>query len=79
MHRDATSACNPRAFQIASRSPWKDGRQLVKEVGSARHAENPMTDEEVEHKFRTLVVPRYGQAVAKRVLAACWKLENWKA
>ena len=36
----------------------------------------PMTDAEVEHKFRTLVEPRYGKARADRVLAACWELEK---
>ena len=40
------------------------------------HAENPMTDAEVEHKFRTLVEPRYGQERADRILAACWNLEK---
>jgi 2-methylcitrate dehydratase len=58
----------------------KDGRQLVKEVEFPRgHAHNPMTDDDVEHKFRTLVVPRYGAERARRVLAACWDLEKLKS
>lgn len=78
VHRDADlSTRYPRGIPNRITVTLKDGRQLVKEVEFPRgHAENPMTDEEVEHKFRTLVVPRYGQAVAKRVLAACWKLEK---
>ena len=57
-----------------------DGRQLVREVEFPRgHARNPMTDAEVEKKFRTLVEPRYGKERADRALAACWKLEELKA
>jgi 2-methylcitrate dehydratase len=54
-----------------------DGRQLVKEVEFPRgHARNPMIDAEVEHKFRTLVEPRYGKERADKILAACWGLEK---
>jgi 2-methylcitrate dehydratase len=56
-----------------------DGRQLVREVEFPRgHARNPMTDAEVEHKFRTLAEPRYGKDRAGRILAACWELEKAK-
>ncbi len=54
-----------------------DGRRLVKEVEFPRgHARNPMTDAEVEHKFRRLVEPRYGKERANTILAACWGLEK---
>lgn len=54
-----------------------DGRQVTKEVEFPRgHAENPMTDAEVENKFRTLVEPRYGKATADAVLARCWAFET---
>ena len=54
-----------------------DGRTLVKEVEFPRgHAGNPMTDAEVERKFRTLVEPKYGKVKADVVLARCWDLEN---
>jgi 2-methylcitrate dehydratase len=57
----------------------KDGTKLVKEVEFPRgHAGNPMTDAEVEAKFRRLVEPAYGKARADQVLAACWKLEDLK-
>ncbi|HEV3080838.1 MAG TPA: MmgE/PrpD family protein, partial [Gemmataceae bacterium] len=55
----------------------KDGRQLVREVEFPRgHARNPMTDGEVEQKFRTLVEPRYGKDRAMQLLKACWQLEK---
>ncbi len=57
----------------------QDGRQFTHEVEFPRgHAGNPMTDGEVETKFRTLVEPRYGKATADAVLAKCWKFEDAK-
>lgn len=80
VHRDAgLSARYPRGIPNRITITLKDGRQLVKEVEFPRgHAGNPMTDQEVEHKFRTLVVPRYGEKLAQRMLAACWKLDTLK-
>lgn len=54
-----------------------DGRTLTKEVAFPRgHAGNPMTDAEVEAKFRRAVEPRYGQAKADAILARCWDFEH---
>ena len=54
-----------------------DGRVLTREVEFPRgHNLNPMTDAEVEAKFRAMVEPRYGKEKADRILAACWKLEE---
>jgi len=54
-----------------------DGKKLLKEVEFPRgHAKNPMTDTEVEKKFRTLVEPRYGKAKADRILQTCWELQK---
>ena len=54
-----------------------DGRTLVKLVEFPRgHAGNPMTDAEVEAKFRRAVEPKYGPAKATAILARCWDLEN---
>ena len=54
-----------------------DGRTLVKEVEFPRgHAGNPMTDAEVEAKFRRAVEPKYGKAKADAILARCWDLES---
>jgi 2-methylcitrate dehydratase len=56
-----------------------DGRTFAREVEFPRgHAMNPMTDEEVESKFRGMVEPRYGKEKADRILAACWELEELK-
>ena len=55
----------------------KDGRKVhvfVKHaIGSL---ENPMTDAEVERKFRTMVEPRYGKERVKTMLAALWDMDK---
>ena len=54
-----------------------DGRTLVREVEFPRgHAGNPMTDREVEAKFRLAVEPKYGKQRVNEVLARCWELEK---
>lgn len=54
-----------------------DGRTLEKLVEFPRgHAGNPMTDAEVEAKFRRAVEPKYGKAKADTILARCWDLET---
>lgn len=54
-----------------------DGKKLVREVEFPRgHAGNPMTDQEVEAKFRRVVEPRSGKSKADAVLARCWDLER---
>jgi 2-methylcitrate dehydratase len=80
VHHDAAlSARYPRGIPNRITVTLTDGRQLVREVEFPRgHARNPMTDAEVEHKFRTLVEPRYGKDRADRVLAVCWELEKLK-
>ncbi|MGE3807941.1 MAG: MmgE/PrpD family protein [Gemmataceae bacterium] len=55
----------------------KGGKQHVREVEFPRgHAQNPMTDAEVEHKFRTMVTPRYGKERVDKMLARCWNMEE---
>ena len=55
----------------------KDGRRLVKEVEFPRgHAHNPMSDAEVEAKFRRVVEPKYGGQRASEMLARCWEFEK---
>ena len=78
VHRDAAlSERYPRGIPNRLTVRMADGRQLVREVEFPRgHSHNPMTDGEVEHKFRTLVEPRYGKERASRVLATCWELEK---
>ncbi len=54
-----------------------DGRTLEKLVEFPRgHAGNPMTDAEVEAKFRRAVEPKYGKPRADAILARCWELEK---
>ncbi len=80
LHRDAElNARYPRGIPNRLRVKLADGRTLVREVEFPRgHALNPMTDAEVEQKFRRLVEPRYGKERASQILAACWNLENLK-
>jgi 2-methylcitrate dehydratase len=81
VHRDsALSTRYPRGIPNRLTLTLSDGRQLVKEVEFPRgHAMNPMSDDEVEQKFRRLVEPRYGKERASRILAACWSLEKLRA
>jgi 2-methylcitrate dehydratase len=78
VHRDAAlSARYPKGIPNRLTVTMADGRRLVREVEFPRgHARNPMTDAEVERKFRKLVEPRYGANRADQILAACWKLEE---
>jgi 2-methylcitrate dehydratase len=78
LHRDAQlNAHYPRGIPNRLRVHLADGRTLVREVEFPRgHALNPMTDAEVEQKFRRLVEPRYGKAGADNILSACWNLES---
>jgi len=78
LHRDAAlSARYPAGIPNRLVIALADGRQLVKEVEFPRgHARNPMTDEEVEAKFRRLAEPRYGKERCNAILAACWQSEK---
>src|SRR5262245_33347159 len=80
VHRDAElNTRYPRGIPNRLTVALADGRKLMREVEFPRgHAENPMTDAEVEQKFRSLVEPRYGKAKADKILAACWDLEKLK-
>jgi 2-methylcitrate dehydratase len=54
-----------------------DRKKLEKLVEFPRgHAGNPMTDGEVEAKFRGTVEPKYGKPKADAILARCWDLEK---
>jgi 2-methylcitrate dehydratase len=78
LHRDsALSARYPRGIPNRLEVTLADGRKLVREVEFPRgHAHNPMTDAEVEQKFRRMVEERYGAERATRMLEACWKMED---
>jgi len=78
LHRDArANAGYPQGIPNRLVVTLTDGRTLEKEVVYPRgHAENPMTDAEVERKFRTMVEPRYGAERVKNMLAALWDLDK---
>lgn len=80
VHRDAVlNTRYPRGIPNRLTLRMGDGKQLAEEVEFPRgHARNPMTDAEVETKFRTMVEPRYGKDKADRILATCWKLDALK-
>jgi len=80
VHRDAAlNERYPHGIPNRLTVTMSDGRRLVREVEFPRgHAQNPMSDAEVEHKFRSMVEPRYGKERADRILAACWQLDKLK-
>jgi 2-methylcitrate dehydratase len=74
---DALSARYPKGIPNRITVTLNDGRKLVREVEFPRgHAGNPMTDQEVEAKFRLAVEPKYGKQRADQILARCWELEK---
>ncbi len=78
LHCDASAnARYPRGIPNRFVVTLRDGRTLEKEVEFPRgHAQNPMTDAEVEKKFRTVVEPKYGKDRASKILAKCWELDK---
>jgi len=76
-HDAALDSRYPRGIPNRITVSLADGKKLVREVEFPRgHAGNPMSDKEVESKFRCVVEPRYGKAKADAVLSACWSLER---
>jgi len=78
LHRDPSlTARYPRGIPNRLTVTLTNGKQYVREVEFPRgHAQNPMTDAEVEDKFRTLVEPRYGKERSDQILRACWELDK---
>jgi 2-methylcitrate dehydratase len=78
LHRDVSAnARYPRGIPNRFVVTLDDGRTLEKEVEFPRgHAGNPMTDAEVEKKFRSTVEPKYGKDRASAILAKCWEFEK---
>jgi 2-methylcitrate dehydratase len=55
----------------------KDGREFRRQVDYPRgHAGNPMTDEEVEQKFRTLARGVISERTQAAILKQCWSLDK---
>jgi 2-methylcitrate dehydratase len=78
LHRDASANSRyPRGIPNRCVVTLEDGRTLEQEVEFPRgHAGNPMTDDEVERKFRNIVEPCYGKDRANQILDQCWNLEK---
>jgi 2-methylcitrate dehydratase len=78
IHRDAElSRRYPAGTPTRVIVQLADGRRLTRELEYPRgHARNPLTDAELEQKFRRLVEPRYGKDRADQVLKICWELER---
>lgn len=76
--RDAAlTARYPRGIPNRLVATLEDGRQLVAENEFPRgHDQNPMSDAEVEAKFRRLAKGRLDDGQADRVLALCRKLDE---
>ena len=57
----------------------QDGRVLTKRVDyPLGNALNPVSDQQLEGKFNSLVVPALGEEGAKKLLAAAWKIDAAK-
>jgi 2-methylcitrate dehydratase len=78
IHRDAAlTARYPAGIPNRLTITLTDGRQLVKEVEFPRgHARNPMTDTEVEAKFKRMAEPRFGTQRCAVILDTCWQLDK---
>jgi 2-methylcitrate dehydratase len=71
------TALHPRAWPCRIEVVTKSGAHKAAEVQYFRgHAKNPLSDAEVEHKFRTLAAPVMDAARIDAILATCWRLEK---
>jgi 2-methylcitrate dehydratase len=71
------TALHPRAWPCRIVVNLKSGVSKVAEVQYFRgHAMNPLTDAEVEQKFRMLAAPVMDTARIEAVLKACWRLDQ---
>jgi 2-methylcitrate dehydratase len=78
IHRDpALTARYPRGIPNRLTVTLSDGRQIVAENEFPRgHDQNPMTDEEVEAKFRRMAAGRLDAARQQRILDLCFHLDE---
>lgn len=78
IHRDAAlTARYPRGIPNRLVATLQDGRQITTENEFPRgHDQNPMTDAEVETKFRKLAARRIDDAAQSRILDQCWRLDE---
>jgi len=78
VHRDsALSARYPQGIPNRLVVTLRGGATLTEEIEFPRgHARNPVSDAELEGKFRTLVTPLYGPERTESLLAGLWQLEH---
>jgi 2-methylcitrate dehydratase len=70
----------PEAYPFRITVTTRSGQTHVQEVYYAKgHPKNPMSDQEIEAKFRRLAEPVMGQARVDKALSALWHLENMKS
>jgi 2-methylcitrate dehydratase len=73
----ALNAKYPEGIPNLVRIHLRDGGTLEKEVTFPRgHARNPMTDAEVEQKFRRLAEPLLASFAIAGILDRCWNLDK---
>src|SRR6476661_2586047 len=81
MHRDAELTRGyPEGIPNRIRVRLRDGREVSEQVSFPRgHARNPMIDEEVAHKYSSLVKDRLEHSTIEKILNRVMKLENVKS
>jgi len=68
---------HPREWPCRIELTLRGGRRMAAEARYFKgHAQRPLSDEEIERKFRALAVPLLGGKRADAVLAAAWRLEK---
>lgn len=73
----ALTARYPRGIPNRLVATLDDGRQLTAENEFPRgHDQNPMTDTEVEAKFRRMSTDKISWAKQQQILDLCWKLDE---
>ena len=75
-----TEECNrkfPESNSFRIEVTMRDGEKIVREIDHAKgDPQNPMTDEEIETKFRRLAQPVMSKEQMDRALDRLWHLEN---
>jgi 2-methylcitrate dehydratase len=74
---EALNAKYPEGIPNLVRVHLRDGRVFENEVTFPKgHARNPMTDDEVVVKFRTLAEPVLAETKISEILDRCWNLDK---
>jgi 2-methylcitrate dehydratase len=73
------AGCYPQAMPTRLTVRTKTGKEYVKEAHyPLGHPKNPMSDHEIEDKFRLLTVGKLDRARMKKVIDVVWKLDQLK-